>query len=149
MTTTTEDLEDVLSEEITRNEIPLEREQIFSTDSASETTTSVRPQTETSAAGPEPAAGPQAPDSSPSSPGNGFSLDMLRMKIRELEGRPGGSPKIKGLLRKLKEAVDGPQGRQSTAAVYRGSIRSLEMFWAFGEIMNSINFALSIARTHA
>ena len=44
---------------------------------------------------------------------------MLREKIRELEGRPGGSPKIKGLLRKLKEAVDGPQGRQSTAAVYR------------------------------
>ena len=120
MTTTTEDLEDVSSEEITRNEIPLEHQQIiFSTDSAVETTTSDVPQTETSATEAEPATETEAPDSSPSSPGNGFSLDMLRGKIRELEGRPGGSPKIKGLLRKLKEAVDGPQGRQSTAAVYR------------------------------
>ena len=114
MTTTTEDLEDVSSEEITRNEIPLERQQIiFSTDSAVETATSDIPQTETSTTEPE------TPNPSPSSPENGFSLDMLRGKIRELEGRPGGSPKIKGLLRKLKEAVDGPQGRQSTAAVYR------------------------------
>ena len=77
-----------------------------------ETTTPDTPETETSATEPE------TPDSSPSSPA-GFSLDMLRQKIRELEGRPGGSPKIKGLLRKLKEAVDGPQGSQSTAAVYR------------------------------
>ena len=44
---------------------------------------------------------------------------MLRDKIRQLEGRPGGSPKIKELLRKLKVAVDGPQSRQSTSAVYR------------------------------
>ena len=115
MTTTTEDMEDLLSEEITRNEIPLEHQQIFSTGSAVETTTPDGPETEKSTTEP----GSQAPDSSPSSPGNGFSLDMLRGKIRELEGRPGGSPKIKGLLRKLKEAVDGPQGRQSTAAVYR------------------------------
>ena len=114
MTTTTEDLEDVSSEEVTRNEIPLEHQQmIFSTDSAVETATSDIPQTETSATEPE------TPNPSPSSPENGFSLDMLRGKIRELEGRPGGSRKIKGLLRKLKEAVDGPQGSQSTAAVYR------------------------------
>ena len=69
---------------------------------------------------PEPATEPQPANSttSPASAG-GFTLNMLRDKIRQLEGRPGGSPKIKELLRKLKVAVDRPQGEQSTSTVYR------------------------------
>ena len=67
-----------------------------------------------------PTAGPElVPQPANSTASQGFTLNMLRDKIRELEGRPGGSPKIKELLRKLKVAVDGPQGRQSTAMVYR------------------------------
>ena len=40
------------------------------------------------------------------------------MKIAELESQPGNSPKVKELLKQLKEAIDEP-GDRETADVYR------------------------------
>ena len=118
-----DDVSDGGEEVIRNNEIPITDDGV---DVPDENTTLPTPASETPAAdsepgtGTEPATEPQPANSttSPASAG-GFTLNMLRDKIRQLEGRPGGSPKIKELLRKLKVAVDRPQGEQSTSTVYR------------------------------